>query len=73
MADDMVGEHSANGTDEKYIKKKNSGKTCRKVLLGETDISKLVDNIIIYFESQDIKIWIFSNLSNRTITFRWYF
>jgi len=31
------------------------------------DVSKMEDNIIIYFKPQDIKI--FSNLSNRTTTF----
>ena len=44
-----------------------------KLLLGETDVSKLEDNIIIYFKPQDIKIWLFSNLRNRTTTFRWHY
>ena len=63
MADDMVGEHSANRTDEKYIKKNLVTKRVGKLLLAETDVSKLVDNIIIYFKPQDIKIRIFCNLT----------
>jgi len=53
--------------------KKIVGKRVGKLLLGETDVCKLVDNIVIYFEPQDNKTWTFSNLSKRTSTFHWHF
>ena len=74
MADDMVG-----GTQRKWNrreirkKKKIVAKLEGKLLFGETDVSKMVDNIMIYFEPQDTKIWIFSNSRNRTNTFHWHF